>query len=77
MVPALKKFTAYWGNKPGSKSQLKLCIDRWDCGGGCRLPGVLGDPGLPELLLCLVENSFSKDSSDLAKMSYLQEAQPL
>lgn len=50
-------------------SQLKLCIDRWNCGGEDRPPGVLGDPGFPELLLSHGAHSFCKDNSDLAKTS--------
>lgn len=56
-------------------SQLKLCRDRWNCGGEDRPPAVLGDPGFPELLLSRGAHSFCKESSDLQRCQ-VSEAQP-
>lgn len=59
VFPALKKFTACGGDKPGSISQLESCVDSWDCACGGRLPGPLGDPELLELLVSLMEDTGS------------------
>lgn len=75
MFPALKKFTACGGDKPGTYKPIKvLCRQLGLCVWGSATRATWSSIASRVTALSHGGHWFSKDGSDLAKMSQLQEA---